>query len=146
VVWLRVPLVLLLCAGAVVFALGYDRGPGEPVATKYGSTTQGRAFELRLDADGRPVSFDTTLSARCPDGRTITMPWAPVDGDGVVFRRDGERLRVKESGDGWKLSMDATVAGSGALRGVAELSLHLTPRKHAPVDCASPQVRVTAGS
>jgi hypothetical protein len=146
VVWLRVPLVLLLCAGAVVFALGYDRGPGEPVATKYGSTTQGRAFELRLDADGRPVSFGTTLTARCPDGRAISMPWDPVDGDGVVFRRDGDRLRVKESGDGWRLSLDATLAASGSLGGVAQLALHLTPEGHAPVDCRSPRVRVTAGA
>ncbi len=144
--WLRVPLVLLLCAGAVVFALSYDRGPGEPVATKYGSTTQGRAFELRLDEDGRPVSYDTTLTARCPDGRAISMPWQPVDGDGVVFRRDGDRLRVKESGDGWKLSLDATLAGSGALKGVAQLSLHLTPKGHAPVDCSSSRVRVSAGA
>lgn len=144
-VWLRVPLVLLLCAGAVVLALSYDRGPGEPVATKYGSTTQGRAFELRLDEDGRPVSLNTTLTARCPDGRAISMPWEPVDGDGVVFRRDGDRLRVKESGDGWKLSLDATLAGSGALQGVAQLALHLTPAGRAPVDCSSSRVRVRAG-
>lgn len=144
-VWLRVPLVLLLCAGAVVLALGLDRGPGEPVATKHGSTSQGRAFELRVDADGRPVSFDTTLTARCPDGRSISMPWGPVDGDGVAFRRDGERLRVTESGDGWRLAMDATLTGSGVLSGVARLTVHLTPRGRAAIDCASPRVRVTAG-
>ncbi len=144
-VWLRVPLVLLLCAGAVVLALGLDRGPGKPVVTKYGSTTQGLAFELHLDADERPVSFDTTLIARCPDGRSISMPWVPVDGDGVVFRRDGDRLRVTESGDGWRLSMDATLAGSGSLRGTARLTVHLTPRGRAAIDCTSPQVRVTAG-
>jgi hypothetical protein len=92
VLWLRVPLVLLLVGvlTALLLATGIEHGPGKPVATKYGATSQGREFSLRVDADGTPVAYDTELAALCPDGRSISMPWAPVDGEGVRFERRGE--------------------------------------------------------
>jgi hypothetical protein len=91
------------------------------------------------------VSFDTELGAMCPSGRMVSMPWAPVDGDGVRFRRTGSKLAVAERGDTYELGLDATVAKNGALNGTARLVVHVRPQTRAPYDCTSPRVRVSAG-
>lgn len=144
--WIRISVLAVLFAAVSVVSLSrLESRPGKPVATKHGVTSQGRAFELRIDDEGRPVAFDTELSAICPSGRMIAMPWSPVHGDGVRFRRDGDRLRVSESGDGWRLSLDGK-AGDGTLRGTAQLVVHVTPKSRAAYDCRSPRVRVSAGA
>jgi hypothetical protein len=146
VVWIRISVlaVLLAVAGAAV-TLVRDRGPGEPVATKYGVTSQGRAFELELDDHAEPVAFDTELAAMCQSGRMVAMPWAPEAGDGVRFRRTGSKLHVAERGDTYELALDATVAKDGALRGTMELVVHVRPQTRAAYDCVSPKVRFSAG-
>jgi hypothetical protein len=138
-------LVLVLLAAAAAVVVGRDRGPGKPVATKYGVTSQGRAFELKLDGRGRPVAFSTELAAMCPSGRMVSMPWDATDGDGVVFRRAGTELRVAEKGDTYELVLDGTVEQGGALKGTTSLVVHVRPQTRAPYDCTSPRVRVTAG-
>jgi len=50
-------LALVAVAVTAALAIGSDRGPGKPVATKYGVTSQGRAFELKVDDEGRPVAL-----------------------------------------------------------------------------------------
>jgi hypothetical protein len=146
VTWIRISvLAAILVVVSVVSLSRLDTGPGTPVATKHGVTSQGRAFELKVDDHGAPVAFDTELSAICPSGRMIAMPWSPVDGDGVRFERDGGRLRVSESGDGWRLELDGK-AGDGSLRGTAQLVVHVRPKTRAPYDCRSPKVRVSAGA
>ena len=144
-VWVRISVLAVLLAvvgAAVTFGRG---GPGEPVATKYGVTSQGRAFELGVDDDGQPVAFSTELAAFCPSGRMVSMPWAPVAADGVTFRRAGDKLRVAERDELWELAFDGTVAKDGALRGTMTLVVHIKPKTHAPYDCSSPRVRVSAG-
>ena len=136
------PLAALLAA---VLLLGRDEAAGKPVTTKYGATTQGRAFELGLDADGRPGAFSTEVSASCPDGTQIAMPWDPSDGDPVPFERDGDRLRVAERGDGWELALDARVGERGGLRGTVSLVVHVKPERRAAFECRSPGVRFSAG-
>ena len=144
--WIRVPLVLLIVAiAAAVVVATRDSGPGAPVATKYGATSQGRTFELKLDDDRWPVAFDTELAAMCPSGRMVSMPWTSVDGDGVRFRRAGRKLTVNENGETYELGLDATVAKDGALTGTARLVVHIRPETRAPFDCTSPRVRVSAG-
>ena len=138
-------LVLALLAAAAAVVVGRDRGPGKPVATKYGVTSQGRAFQLKLDRHDRPVSFITELGAMCPSGRMLSMSWDETDGDGVVFRRTGTKLRVAEKGETYELALDATVARNGALKGTASLVVHVRPKTRAPYDCSSPRVRVAAG-
>jgi hypothetical protein len=146
VVWVRISVlaVLLAVVGAAV-TLARGGGPGEPVATKYGVTSQGRAFELELDADAEPVAFDTELAAMCQSGRMVEMPWSAKAGDGVRFRRAGGKLHVAERGDTYELALDATVAKDGALRGTMELVVHVRPQTRAAYDCVSPKVRFTAG-
>ncbi len=144
-VWVRISVLAVLLA-VLVAAVSFGRGgPGEPVATKYGVTSQGRAFELKLDADGEPVAFDTELAAMCPTRRMVAMPWSSDSGDGVPFRRSGGALHVAEHGDSYELDLDATVAGDGALRGTMTLVVHVRPKTHAPYDCVSPKVRFSAG-
>src|SRR4051794_31909399 len=99
--WLRFAFYPLAAVLAAVLLLGRDEAAGAPVTTKFGSTTQGRQFELGLDKDGRVATFSTHVVATCPNGHRITMEWDPTDGDPVRFERDGDRLRVAERGDGW---------------------------------------------
>jgi hypothetical protein len=145
VTWIRLSLLLLLIVVLAGVSLARGGGPGEPVATKYGVTSQGRAFEVKLDADGEPVSFDTELGAMCPTGRMVAMPWSSDSSDGVPFRRSGGKLRVAERGDTYELGLDATVTGNGALRGTMTLVVRVRPRTRAPFDCVSPKVRFSAG-
>ena len=145
-VWVRISVLAVLLAvvgAAVTLAPGGD--PGEPVATKYGVTSQGRAFELELDADAVPVAFDTELAAICQSGRMVEMPWSAEARDGVRFRRAGGKLHVAERGDTYELALDATVAKDGALRGTMELVVHVRPQTRAAYDCVSPKVRFSAG-
>ena len=145
-VWVRISVLAVLLAvvgAAVTLARGGD--PGEPVATKYGVTSQGRAFELELDADAVPVAFDTELAAICQSGRMVEMPWSAEARDGVRFRRAGGKLHVAERGDTYELALDATVAKHGALRGTMELVVHVRPQTRAAYDCVSPKVRFSAG-
>ena len=144
--WIRIS--VLAAVFVIVAAVSFtrlDRAPGKPVATKYGATSQGRAFSVKVDADGSPVAFDTALSALCPSGRTISMPWSPAAADAVRFNRDGDRLKVAEWGDGWRLELDGRVADGGALRGTMWLVVNVRPKTRAPFDCRSPQVRFSAG-
>lgn len=145
-IWVRISVlaVLLAVVGAAV-TLGRGGGPGEPVATKYGVTSQGRAFELKLDDDAEPVAFDTELAAMCQSGRMVSMPWSAEARDGVPFRRAGGTLHVAERGDTYELALDATVAEDGALRGTMRLVVHVRPQTRAPFDCTSPRVRFSAG-
>jgi hypothetical protein len=146
VVWIRISvLAAIFAVVAAVSLTRLEQAPGKPVATKYGATSQGRAFALKLDADKTPVAFDTALSALCPMGRTISMPWSPVAGDGVRFNRDGDRLKVAEWGDGWRLELDGRVSDGGALRGTMSLVVNVRPKTRAPFDCRSPKVRFSAG-
>jgi hypothetical protein len=146
VTWIRISvLALVLVAVVAAVSLWRDRGPGKPVATKYGATSQGRAFFVKLDADDRPVAFETSLGALCPTGRMVEMPWAPVDGDGVHFQRRGDRLHLAEHGDGWRQEIDAEVGAGGRLRGTMTLVVHVTPKTRAAFDCRSPKVRFSAG-
>jgi hypothetical protein len=146
VTWIRISvLASILVVVSVVSLSRLDSGPAKPVATKYGVTSQGRAFALKVDDHGAPVAFDTELSAICPSGRMIAMPWSPVDGDAVHFERGGGRLRVSESGDGWRLDLDGRT-GDGSLRGTAQLVVHVRPKTRSPYDCRSPKVRVSAGA
>ena len=145
-IWVRVSVLAVLLA-VVVAAVSFGRGggPGKPVATKYGVTSQGRAFELKLDGDAQPVAFDTELAAMCQSGRMVAMPWTPEARDGVPFRRAGSKLHVAERGDTYEHALDATVAKDGALRGTMELVVHVRPQSRAPYDCVSPKVRFSAG-
>jgi hypothetical protein len=145
VTWIRLSLLVLLVVVLAGVSLARGGGPGKPVATKYGVTSQGRAFEVELDADGEPVAFDTELGAMCPTGRMVAMPWSSNSSDGVPFRRSGGKLRVAERGDTYELGLDATVARNGALRGTMTLVVHVRPRTRAPFDCVSPKVRFSAG-
>ena len=138
-------LALVAVAATAALAIGSDRGPGKPVATKYGVTSQGRAFDLKVDDEGRPVAFSTELAALCPSGRMVSMPWAPKDADGVPFHRSGDALRVSEHSDLWTLKLDGTAAKDGALRGTMTLVVHVEPKTRAPFDCTSPRVRFSAG-
>ena len=137
------PLAALLVAALL---LGRDEAAGKPVTTKFGTTTQGREFRLGLDKKGRPAKFSTWIIASCPTGRTIGMPWDPADGDPVRFKRDGDRLHVQESGDGWKLQLDGTMDDRGGIRGTVSLVVHVTPKTKPAYDCTSPHVRVFAGA
>ena len=139
--WMRLAIVPLVLVLAAILLLGRgDAVAGKPVKTKYGATSQGREFQLRLDAKGRPASFSTELVAACPSGRLVSMPWDSVDGDGVRFVRDGDRLRVSERGKLWKLGLDARREG-GVLRGTLELVVHVRPETRDPFDCVSKGLR-----
>ena len=138
------PLAALLIA---VLLLGRgDDAAGKAVSTKLGATTQGREFKLGLDAKGRPAAFATEIIALCPNHTTVGMPGDPDAQDGVAVERDGDRLRVKESGDGWALTLDGTVREGGALRGTLSLVVHIRPKRGASYDCTSPHVRFFAGA
>ena len=144
--WIRLSvLALLAVVVTAAVAIGRDRGPGKPVATKYGVTSQGRAFELKLDDDAQPVAFSTELAALCPSGRMASMPWSPAEADGVAFHRAGDKLTVAERGELWGLELHGTVAKDGAVRGTMSLVVHVKPETRAPYDCTSPRVRVSAG-
>ena len=144
--WMRLAIVPLVLVLAAILLLGRgDAVAGKPVKTKYGATSQGRECQLRLDDKGRPASFSTELVAICPTGRLVTMPWDSVDGDGVRFVRDDDRLRVTESGDGWKLGLDARSTGKGGLRGKLTLVVHVKPETRVPFDCTARGVTFFAG-
>jgi hypothetical protein len=139
-----VALVALL-VGVVLLVLAHDDAAGEPVATKLGATTQGRQFELGVDAKGRPAHFATEIVAQCPTGRSVSVPWDPTDGDPVPFERDGDRVRVREEGQDYELEMDGTVDAKGGMRGRLSLVVHVTPRTKPAYDCASKNLRFFAG-
>jgi hypothetical protein len=143
--WVRLAFYPAAAVLAAVLLLGRDQAAGAPVTTKFGSTNQGRQFELGLDEKGRVATFDTHVIATCPSGRQVAMPWDPVDGDPVPFERDGDRLRVTESGDGWKLGLDARSTGKGGLRGKLTLVVHVRPKTRAPFDCTARGVTFFAG-
>jgi hypothetical protein len=139
-----VPLVAVLAA--ILFLGRGDDAVGKPVTTKLGVTTQGRQFKLGLDSKGHPSAFATQLVALCPNGNMIGMPWDPAAVDGVRFARDGDRLHVQETGDGWKLSLDGTAAEGGSMRGSLSLVVHIAPKSKPAYDCTSPHVRFSAGA
>jgi hypothetical protein len=143
--WLRFAFYPLAAVLAAVLLLGRDEAAGAPVTTKFGSTNQGRQFEVGLDKKGRVATFDTDVVATCPSGHRIAMPWNPIDGDPVRFERDGDRLRVAERGDGWALGLDARSTGKGGLRGKLTLVVHVKPKTRAPFDCTAPGVTFSAG-
>jgi len=131
---------------AAVLLLGREEAAGKPVTTKYGATAQGRQFELGLDGKGRPAAFATSVGAICPRGSLIEMPWALGPDDAVPFERDGDRLRVREQGDGWKLALDASVGERGGLRGTVSLVVRITPKRAPAYDCASERIAFSAGT
>ncbi len=137
------PLAAVLIA---VLLLGREQAVGKPVTTKYGATTQGRQFKLGLDSGGRPAAFDTSIGAVCPRGSLIEMPWSLGRDDNVDFERDGDRLRVHEHGDGWKLALDARMSENGGLRGKLSLVVRIKPKRGTAYDCSSPHVTFTAGA
>jgi hypothetical protein len=139
-----VPLVLLLAVA--ILLLGRDHAAGKPVATKLGTTTQGREFELGVDADGRAAAFSTQLAALCPTGRYVEVPWDPTDGDPSPFERDGDRVRVREVGEDYELELDGIVDRRGGMRGRMSLVVHVTPRTKPAYDCKSKNLRFFAGA
>jgi hypothetical protein len=141
----RLALIPLVAALAAILLLGRGEAAGKTVTTKLGVTTQGRQFKLGLDAKGRPGTFSTELTALCPTGTQISLPWDPSDGDPVPFDRDGDRLHVQERGDGWELELDGRTTESGGMRGTLSLVMHITPSKRPAFDCRSPHVRFSAG-
>jgi hypothetical protein len=144
---LRLSILPLVAVLALVLFLGHgDDAAGKPVTTKRGVTTQGREFKLGVDSHGRPSAFSTQIVALCANGNTIGMPWDPSVAGGVPFARDGDELHVEETGDGWKLSLDGTVAQDGSTRGTVSLVVHITPKSKPAYDCRSPHVRFFAGA
>ena len=142
----RLALLPLVVALVAVLLLGRGGGvAGKPVTTKFGVTTQGQQFKLGLDDGGRVAKFSTSLTALCPTGTRIGLPWDPSDGDPVPFRRDGDRVRVSERGDGWVLELDGRRTANGGMRGTLSLVMHITPSKRPAFDCVSPHVRFSAG-
>jgi hypothetical protein len=76
-----------------------EPAPTPPLAAAHGQTAQGAPFAMRFDPPARPVWFRTRVHARCTNpGRAGAWGWDwgwwPTDGQGVRFRRDGDRLRV----------------------------------------------------
>jgi hypothetical protein len=135
--WMRLAIVPLVLVLAAILLLGRgDAVAGKPVKTESGETSQGRGFQLRLDADGRPTSFSTELVATCPSGRQVVMPWLSDDGDGVRFRRDGDRLRVDERAALWQLGLDARREG-GVLKGTLDVVVRVRPKTKDPFDCVA---------
>jgi hypothetical protein len=144
---LRLSILPLAAVLALVLLLGRgDDAAGKPVTTKRGVTTQGREFKLGVDSKGRPSAFSTQIVALCPNGNMVGMPWDPSAADGIPFDRKGDKLHVHESGDGWKLALDGTVAKDGSTRGTVSLAVHITPKSKPAFDCKSPHVRFFAGS
>ena len=143
--WLRLAILPLAVALVAVLLLStHDEAAGKPVEKRHGTTTQGLAFELGVDADGRPSTFSTTLVARCPSGRSISLPWDAADGDGVRFRRDGDRLRVAERSELWELGLDGRFDGKGAVSGSLRVVVRVEPKTKPAFACVSKGVRFTA--
>ena len=72
------------------------------------------------------------------------MPWDSADGDGVRFRRDGDRLRVAERSELWELELDARFEEDGTLRGTMDVVVRVKPKAQAAFDCVSKDVRFAA--
>ena len=143
--WLRLAILPLVAVLVVVLALsGGAQTAGKPVETRQGSTTQGQTFELGIDDEGRASTFSTTVVTRCPSGREVSMPWDSADGDGVRFRRDGDRLRVVERSELWELELDGRFDEKGTLRGTMDVVVRVKPKTEAAFDCVSKDVRFTA--
>jgi len=143
--WMRLAILPLAAALVAVLLLSsHDEAAGKPVEKRHGITSQGLAFELGVDAKGRPSTFSTTLAARCPSGRTVSLPWDSVDGDGVRFRRDGDRLRVAERGELWELELDGRFDDKGAISGSLRVVVRVKPKTKPAFACASKNVRFTA--
>ena len=143
--WLRLAIVPLAAVLVVVVLMATrDEAAGKPVETRYGQTTQGREFKLGVDEEGRPSTFNTTIVARCPSGRTISMPWDSADGDGVRFRRDDETLRVVERGKLWELELDGRFDDEGTLTGSMRVLVRVRPETKPAFECVSKDVRFTA--
>lgn len=143
--WLRLSILPLAAMLIAVLLLGArDSVAGEPVRTLHGTTTQGLAFELGVDDEDRASAFSTTLVARCPSGRTLSMPWDSADGDGVRFRRDGDRLRVVERSELWELELDGRFDGEGSILGSLRVLVRVKPKTKPAFDCVSEDVRFSA--
>ena len=108
---------LALAAAALIAARPADR------IQLSGATSQDEFFNMETDPGGRVRSFQTHLRAQCSDGHsTWQVPWTPADGQPVPFRRDGDRLTVREEGErelpdgtiatGWA-TIDARIADDG---------------------------------
>jgi hypothetical protein len=143
--WLRLAILPLAAALVAVLLLSsHDEAAGKPVKKRHGITTQGLPFELGVDAEGRASTFSTTLVARCPSGHTVTMPWDSADGEGVRFRRDGDRLRVAERSKLWELVLDGRFDEKGSLSGSLRVVVRVKPKTKPAFACASKNVRFTA--
>jgi hypothetical protein len=143
--WLRLAILPIAAVLVAVLLLSsQDEAAGKPVEKRHGITSQGLAFELGVDAEGRPSTFSTTLVARCPSGRTVSLPWDSVDGDGVRFRRDGDRLRVAERGELWELELDGRFDDKGAITGSLRVVVRVKPKTKPAFACASKNVRFSA--
>src|SRR3954452_303196 len=141
---LRLSILPLAAVLAAVLVLGRgDDAAGKPVTTKRGVTTQGRELKLGLDSHGRPSAFATQLVALRPNGRAIGMPWGSSPSDGVPFERDGDKLHVAQTGNGWEAPLDGTVT-DGGLRGALARIVHTRPKTKPSFDCKSPHVHFFA--
>ena len=143
--WLRLAILPLVAVLVAVLALSApDQTAGKPVETRHGSTTQGLGFALGVDKEGRASAFTTTVVVHCPSGHELSMPWDSADGDGVRFRRDGDRLRVAERSELWELELDGRFDDDGTIRGTLGAVVRVKPKTKAPFDCVSKDVRFTA--
>ena len=143
--WMRLAILPLAAALVAVLLLSsHDEAAGKPVEKRYGITTQGHPFELAVDAEGRASTFSTSVVARCPSGHAVTMPWDSADGDGVRFRRDGDRLRVAERSKLWELELDGRFDDKGAVSGSLRVVVRVKPKTKPAFSCASKNVRFTA--
>ena len=141
-------------AAAVAAVLLLSRGDAdsETPTVVNGTTTQGKAFTLHFDGDGRATYFDTVLVTTCPNGDPWLLRWFPADGDPVPFRRDGSRLRVSER---WterypsgvvgrrRYTLDAQL-GEGVASGVLSVVERVQATAGAAYECVSGNVSFTA--
>jgi hypothetical protein len=102
---------LLLSAVLLVAALQVRRDADAESASPQierlsGMTGQRQAIAFSVDHRGRPRFPTTRIWAKCPGNQEYPTDWAPTDG-AVQFRRQGERLFVREDGtfadaNGWR--------------------------------------------
>ncbi len=96
--WAFRALFALLALGLLAMILrpqAFQPSPPSPsVVASGGRTAQGLPMVIRFDRPGHPVSFDTRIAARCTHGNRWSWGWWPGDGDGSLFARHGDVLRV----------------------------------------------------